>query len=310
MAKNIITIGIHIPGGKTEYTPLKSKLSLLDYDIAIFDPKFKMSYRYYKSFQGKDWLNDSNSFELKEHLEHWRREILEAVNAGKTVILFLNELEEVYVATGDESHSGTGKNRQTTKHLDILANYALVPSGLKVLNSKGKAMRLHENDNLLSVYWSEMRELSEYRVLIGGENVRPLIKTKAGDKVVGAYQRYKDAPGILIFLPYIDFDRKDFSTYSKETGEEYWTDKAIQAAQKFISNVIKIDKSSRENTEVSIAPTWTNEEAYSLPKEQKIHDALLKLEAKLESIQKEKESKQQELSKEASFKRLLYEKGH
>lgn len=307
MAKSIITIGIDIPSDKTKYTPLKSKLSLLDYDIAIFDPTIRGSYEYPKEYLGKPWLDDYDSFQLKEHLEHWRREILDAVRAGKTVIILLNELEDVYVATGKVSHSGTGRNRQTTTHLEILSNYALVPSGLDVCNSNGKSMRLHEKDSLLTAYWSEMCSLSEYRVLINGDTVRPLVKTKTGNRTVGAYRRYKDASGSLILLPYINFDRKEF--FKKKKDETYWSDKAIQAGQKFISCIIGIDKSVRENTEFSIAPEWTKLEEYTLPKEQEIQEDLLKLEAKLESIQKKKESKQQELSEESSLKRLLYEKG-
>jgi hypothetical protein len=309
MKKSIITVGLEIPGGTAKAIPLNSKLSLLDYDIAIFNPCIGQFCGYYEEYLGKPCLNDSNSFQLKEHLEHWRREILEAVKAGKTVFLLLNELEEVYVATGRETYSGTGKNTRTTRHVDIQTNYAIVPGGIAVVNTKGQSMRLCGSQSPIDAYWSDVSPLSEYRVLLSGDGVRPLVMTKTGEKTVGAYLRYKNASGALVLLPYVDFERKEFDEYRKEDKKHYWTEKALQSGLRFVSGIVGIDKALREKTEVSPAPEWTALEQFSLPKEQRIREDLLKLEERIESIQKDKEAKKQELSEEVAFKRLLYEKG-
>lgn len=309
MARSIIAVGLEIPGDKTKYTSLSSKLSLLDYDIAVFNPYIGEFYGYGEDYLGKPCLSDSNSFQLKEHLEHWRREILEAVKAGKSIFLLLNALQEVYVATGEKTYSGTGKNRQTTRHVTIQTNYALVPGSIDVVNTKGESMQLSGRDNLIDAYWSEMSSISEYRVLVSGAGVRPLVKTKTGDKIVGAYLRYKNAPGILILLPFIDFEREEFAEYREEEKTFYWTEAAIQAGLRFVSGLVAVDKAVRENTDISPAPEWTELEQYILPRERGIREELLKLETKIESIQKQKEEKQQSLSDEVALKRLLYEKG-
>ncbi|MDY0282079.1 MAG: hypothetical protein RBR35_16125 [Salinivirgaceae bacterium] len=67
-------------------------------------------------FQGKLSLSDSNSFRLKESCEHWRREIRQAYETGKTVIVFLTTLEEVYVDTGQRSYSGHIGAGETARH--------------------------------------------------------------------------------------------------------------------------------------------------------------------------------------------------
>ena len=108
---------------------------------------------------------------------------------GKTVFVLLGELEEVYVATGEKTYSGTGKNRQTTRHVTGQNNYALVPGTIEIVNAKGESMQLGGRDNFIDAYWSEMSAVSEYRVLVAGDGVRPLVKTKTGDKIVGAYLR-------------------------------------------------------------------------------------------------------------------------
>jgi len=309
MARSIVSVGFEIPGGKAKYTSLSSKLSLLDYDIAVFNPGIGEFYGYGEQYLGKPCLSDSGSFQLKETLEHWRREILEAVKAGKTVFLLLNELEEVYVATGEKTYAGTGRNRQTTRHVVPQTNYALVPGTIEIVNAKGESMQLSGRDNLIAVYWKEMDAMSEYRVLVSGAGVRPLVKTKTGDKMVGACLRYKNATGMLILLPFIDFQRDEFSEYREEEKTFYWTEKAIQAGSRFVSGLVGIDKAVHESTDTSPAPEWVESERYVLPAESDIREELLKLETKIESIQKQKEEKEQALSGETALKRLLYEKG-
>jgi hypothetical protein len=307
MARSIIAVGFEIPGDQAKYASLHSKLSLLDYDIAVFNPVIREFHLYSEEYLGKPCLSDTNSFQLREHLEHWRREILEAIRAGKTVFLLLNTLQEVYIATGEKTYSGTGRNRQTTRHVTIHKNYALVPGIIEIVNTNGESMQLSGRDNLLDAYWSEMSAMSEYRVLVSGDGVRPLVKTKTGNKIVGAYLRYKNASGILILLPFVNFEREGFAEYKEESM--CWSEVAIQAGLKFKSALVAIDKTVHESNDISPPPGWAESARYALPKEREIREELLKLETKAESIQKRKEEKQQRLLEEIALKRLLYEKG-
>ena len=309
MAKSIITVGLEIPGVKTKYASLNSKLSLLDFDISVFNPSIYSYYGYEKEYMGKPALNDSESFKLKEDLKHWRREILEAVKAGKTVFLLLNDLEEVFVATGKVSYTGTGRNRRGTRHVDLHSNYSIIPGGIDVVASKGKSMKLHGSNNILSTYWSELSELSEYRVLISGDGVKPLIITRTGEKIVGSRLMYENAPGSLFLLPYINFERDKFAEFDKEKEKDYWTKEAVQFGNRLLSAIVGVDKAAREDSQISVAPDWVDSELYMLPAEKQIQSELLLIETKLEAIQKEKEIKQQLLLEETVLKRLLYEKG-
>ena len=309
MPKKIIVIGTSLPHDAVKYEAIHSQVSLLDYDISVFNPDISSFYGYRTDYYlAKPSLDDTNSFKLQEQLSHWRREILGAVRAGKTVFLLLNELQDVYVATGDKSFSGTGRNRQVTRHVTGYSNYALIPGGIDVVNSKGTSMKLCGHDNILTTYWAELESVSEYRVFISGEGIRPLIVTKTGDKTVGAYLKYKDAYGTLFLLPYIDFDREDF-TRTTRAGNEYWTDKANQIGKKFISAIVGVDDSLKEGREFTPVPDWVTQDRFVLAKERHIRNKLLTLETKIDSIQKEKEQLQQALVTEMEIKGLLYEKG-
>jgi len=308
MLKKIIIVGMGLPLDEVEFQSIYSQVSLLDYDISVFNPDIRSLYRYHEEYLGKPCLNDTDSFKLQEQLAHWKREILGAIRAGKTVFLLLNKLQEVYVATGQKTYSGTGRNRQTTRHVTNVSNYSLIPGGINVVNSKGTLMKLSGSSNPLATYWSEVGHLSEFCVLVTGEGVRPLVVTSTGDKIVGAYLKYKDANGTLILLPYIDFDRADF-TRTTRSGNEVWTDNGIQASKRFISAILGVDSTLKENLEYTPAPDWVANQEYVLLKEQQISDELLTLETKIDSIQKQKEQLQQALAEETELKRLLYEKG-
>lgn len=285
MPKNILAIGVDIPGEQTTYTNMKSKLSLLDYDISIFNPALYEFYGYScDDYLGKRCLPDSDSFQLREHIEHWRREILESIKAGKTVFIILNEKVELYVATGEKTYSGTGRNRQTTRHVALTDNYQLIPGVIEFLNSNGTSMKLSANNNILASYWAAMGVESEFKVLVSGTGVKPLITTKTGEKAVGAIIRYKNSNGALVLLPFVNFNREKF-TYEKE-DEIYWTDEAVKFGKRFISGIVGVDKVLRQEGELTPVPNWVSQNQYILPKEQKIREKLLTLETKLESLQK------------------------
>ena len=122
MSKKIAAVGVNIPGDDSAYISFLSKNSLLDYDISVFDPNIEFFYEYRENYRGKPCLDDSNSFRLKEILEHWGQEILGAIKAVKTVFVLLNSLQEVHVATGEVTYSGTGRNQKGTRHVDILSH--------------------------------------------------------------------------------------------------------------------------------------------------------------------------------------------
>ena len=284
--------------------------SLLDFDIIIIDPAIDDFYGYsYDNYQGRPCLDDTNSFRLKEHIEHWRREILEAIKAGKNVFLYLNEEEEVFIATGQKSYSGTGRNRQTTRHVGLASNYQIIPGGIETTNSNGSSMVLSGKNNELAPYWKELGQVSEFRVLLDREGLRPTIQTKNGAKTVGARLRYKNADGNLFLMPYISFSDEKYTYENEEQDELYWSEEACTLGNKIISAICALDKSIRTTGEVSAIPDWVSQDKYLLPKEEKIRDKLVVVENKIENLQRQKEKHEQEIADESVLKRLIYENG-
>lgn len=168
MSKTILTIGFELASEVTHYEPFDSKASLLDWDIILFKPEIEPSWKYYaEEYQGKPCLSDTSSFAFKEACEHWRREIKQAVETGKTVIVFLPQLEEVFVATGEKQYSGTGRNARTNRFVTLHSNYNALPLTLRVTDGSGSAIKLSSRGGeIVAPYWKEFGSLIDKKEVI------------------------------------------------------------------------------------------------------------------------------------------------
>jgi len=307
--KRILTVGVELASTDAQYASIRSKTSLLDWDIVLFKPQindFIGSYSDY--FQGKPSLSNSVSFQLKECCEHWRREIKQAVESGKTVIAFLPALEEVYVDSGQRSYSGTGRNQRTTRHVADYNNYQAIPATLSPVTSTGNAMKLSvRGAEVLAPYWTEFEGVSHYQVILTDSKVPACVVTRTGDKAVGALYRSRSSSGTLLLLPDIDFYPDNFL---KEKGDKQtWTAAANQFAGRMVSTVVALDKALRAQGEITPEPAWASEDRFALGAESTLRVQLLEAEREVEKAQKNKERIAEELRSAGAFRALLYEKG-
>lgn len=308
--RKIAFFGIDIPGNEELTLPLLSKTSIIDYDISVFQFNFSQFYSYTReTYLGKPCLNDDCSFRLKEQIHHWRREILEALRVGKTIFVFLNDLQEFYVSTGEKTFSGTGRNQKTTLVVESINNLACIPGGLSYREAKGKSMRLKGPNSAISSYWATFSENSEFRMIIDGKISNPLVFPKSGNSPVGASIKYKDSNGILFLMPFLDFNQDSFS-YEKE-DEYYWTDEAIDYGNRFVSNIFNIDEQIKKSDISTPIPEWLiDDRRYRLEEENKISEKLLKTGRKIQKLELEKEALETQLKKEVNIKGLVFEKGN
>lgn len=326
--KAIASVCCRIPGGLSEYIDFDSKASLLDWDIILFSPDITAYINSsYSTYQGKSQLNDDRSFHLKEAAGHWKRELSEAVRAGKTIFVLMSGLREVYVDTGKRTYSGSGRNQQTTTLVTGFNNYEAIPVEMSVTASEGKRMKPTRQGELLVNYWKEFGNHSEYKVSISGKIGVPLLQTTTGGKTVSAMLRGAETGGALILLPYLDLQVDEFFDQSDKDSEvgaepglddEYedgetdvvWTEQATKFGQSFLNCLLAIDKALRESSSVTPMPAWANAPLYVLPAEAGLREELLKVENILEELSSKKEDLKTRILQEGSLRRLLYEKGN
>ena len=309
--KRILTIGCSLADEETECCEFDSDISLLDWDIILFRPDInEYIYSAESIFEGKPCLSDNESFRLKAQSEHWRREIKSAVGHGKLVIVFLSELQNISIANGEKRFSGTGRNQKVTRIVIPYDNYQTIPIELSPLISKGKEIKLAaKNSELISSYWEEFSNESSYKVIIEGE-FTPCLVTKHGEKPVGVVLRSKHSSGSLLCLPNLDFYPDSFFIGKEdEENEGDWSEEAKKFASRFIKCIVSLDKSLRSQGELTPEPGWAKATVYKLNQENLATQKLLKIEEKLERIQSDKESIQEELKDLERLRHLLFEKG-
>ncbi len=283
-------------------------MSLLDWDIILFKPIISDYSGYGDFYQGKRSLSDSLSFILKENCEHWRREIKQAVETGKTVLVYLPEVDEVFVDTGQRSYSATDRNQRTTRHVAAYSNYQAIPAEISPVIATGTSMKLAaKGAEALAPYWAEFEAVSKYHVLLTSPNVPACIVTKTGDKAVGAIYRSKASSGSLLLLPDIDFYADAFV---KAKGEKQtWTPAAGQFAGRMIAAIVALDKALRVAGEVTPEPAWASDRQFTLPSESALRVDLLEAEREVERAQKHKEKLSEDLVAAGAYRSLLFEKG-
>ncbi len=307
-ARRILTIGLELASPDAQYARFDSKMSLLDWDIILFKPLISDFSGYGEFYKGKRSLSDSLSFHLKECCAHWRREIKQAVETGKTVLVYLPALDEVFVDTGERSYSGTGRNQRTTRHVAEYSNYQTIPAELTPVTATGSSMKLSaKGAELLAPYWAEFENVSQYHVILTNPKVPACVVTRTGDKTVGAIYRSKASAGSLLLLPDIEFCADGFV---KAKGEKQtWTPAATQFAGRMISTIVALDKALRASGEVTPEPTWATDQQFALPAESALRVQLLEAEREVEEAQKRKERLSEELVAAGGLRSLLFEKG-
>lgn len=309
MAKKILTVEFELAVADATYAQFRSKMSLLDWDIILISPRIsQFLHNYYETYQGKPCLSDTASFEAKECCEHWRREIKQAVDTGKTVIVFLPSLFEVYVDTGQRSYSGTGRNQKTTRHVELLTNYQAIPASVEPVAAKGSAMKLaSKGADVLAPFWSEFGEKFTYEVTLNAQAVPACVVTRSGEKPVGAIYRSKTSSGTLLLLPDINFEHPSFT---KARGEsQYWTEAGKRFGGSFVSAIVNLDKALKSSSEVTPEPSWATQPTFALEVEAALKVQLLEAERQVELAQKRKEKAMEALATAGEIRALLYEKG-
>lgn len=303
MKKQIFTIGCTFPGKEENTYDFKSNQSLMDADLVLFQPSIP-GYDYENStYRGKKSYGDSASFEYKEQVKHWRKELKHFIASGKTVFIILCSKKEFYLKTGETSFSGTGKNQSKTSYVELNNNYGFLPIKIgNITPASGSHIELGKN-NLFKNFFKYFNKNLQYKVYIDGINDGETIFTgKDKTKALGCI--HKIGNGNLVTLPYLDYDEDKFTT---KDGKN-WTPKGIEFGDILFGQLLKIDKDLNQVSDKTPPPEWILQKKFSTKKEQEIRDKITKKTAEIDKAKQEKEKLTTSLSQEEELKDLLFEK--
>lgn len=306
--KTIFTVGFQLPTKDIfQYKSFHSNASLLDADIVFFQPNMSYELDYPSQYNGKPNISDKSSVECVASIKHWNTEIKTAFESGKTIFIFINTPEDVFVNT-HYSLSGTGRSQRQTRNVSEINSFAMLPISFKDKKiAKGKNIKFTQDGIFLKSYWETVKDFCDYELYFEHDSAKPLIVTKSGDKTVGAMMT-NEKGGVMLLLPPINLP-KDFTGIHTDGKTSIWTEKAIQFGKLLLNQIIAIDKSLKHSTQETPMPEWISEAQFQLDIEQKYLSEIEKFQNQLISIQEKIEAKRSELEKHTLSKKLLYENG-
>ena len=312
--KTVLTVGCEIPGGFGEQVGFLSKASLLDGDFVLLQPTIRPDLAS-ESHQGKPLYSESSSVRIQEAVAHWKKELTDALKAGKTVFLLLGEVEQALAYTGQETIAGTGRDRQVTKTVASVSNYDMLPLSMKFVESKGTLMSLFPGESLLNEYWRRFGHESSYQVYLTGSALsKPLVTVRGTERVVGGISRH-DNDGALVFLPWIDFCREEFFTEELEAYEDededelVWTNEAKAWGKAFCDALESLHKAIRNQAAGTPVPQWVHSEKFRTVKETVLTDKLDHVQREILNLKEQQNELEAKVKDVGSLKALLYEQG-
>ena len=298
MAKaEIMSVGERIPGDVAEYVPFNSSRSLLDADIILFEPRLDYDTDALGStYQGKPSLSArSHSVQTRAAIKHWRSELKHAIEAGKTIFIFLPAPEEVYANTGTQEFSGTGRNQKVIRHVGPVNNYEALPiTFFKLTPVTGTKIKLTSEGNLLATYWKAMADYSIYEVRYEIEKSTPLMLTQDGNHCVASLLRGKN--GNVVVLPMLVYDEGEFQDWINQYSYK-WTKEAIKWGKSLITCLVEIHRALRSTAGRTPAPGWSKSDVYTIQTEIQILKHISKIDTATLKLAEERRELSQELDR-------------
>lgn len=234
----IFSVGRDLLGSEADYVSINSNASLLDADLVVFWPVIDEFKAYAEEYAGKTCLTATRSAEFKEAMAHWRKETREALRAGKHIVVFATDWEQVYFYTGQKQVSGTGRSQSTTHVVAPTTNYEWLPLDVgKVIPANGRSMSLTRGAEFMAPYWKAVGADSEYRVYLEDPKGTAVLTTKSGQRVVGLLARGAAGEGALLLIPPLVFDE---DALTNEDGN--WNEKGVQLGRRVFAAFVGVAK--------------------------------------------------------------------
>ncbi len=290
MAKHhILSVNFDFPGDEAEYVDFGSNQSLLDADIVVFQPSLgEVKSTYVQN--GLPLWTDTDSRYIRQKLRHWREELLAAYRVGKTIFIIL-----VTPETGLYWDS------------EVLSSYDALPFSITTKSVSGRQITPTKDIGFLSSYWEQFGNEMHYQTSIEGPFTNTLLKTKVGERIVGAAIRHNQAAFILV--PPIVYDKVANATYYKNGKVDSWTQGGVQLGKRLSGALVAVAKALRSEGEATPPPEWTANATYQMPEEPALQGKIQEAAAEVERLQAEKARLEGELDAVGGLRRLLYEQG-
>jgi hypothetical protein len=283
-----VTLGFSLEHPEIASTPFRSTQTLLDYDTVIWDPDWLLEEYSLSSespFQGLPLLNENDSALIKDEFRRRKREMVDLLSLGGTIIIFLSCTQKIYAYTGKKEHSGSGLSRQTTTIVDYFDLLSAFPVSVKLVEAAGSKMDFRGSEPF-GTLWRSQKNSFAYQAYMEQSPGQPQVFVRRTDRPVATVIPVEK--GHVVLLP--DFEYPEDDDQHGEFEEKLGTD------------LLEFAAALRGNRAVT-QPEWTKN--CQLPDETEAAVAVTKADKAVERALRKRESATRALSELEQRKTLF-----
>lgn len=292
---------------RVDSTHYGSSWTLLDYDIAIWHPTSLLNnykgtglYDTETTFQGLPSLSDDSSAELLRDTTRRRAEMAQFLDLGRTLIIFVPPPQPFFCGTGKKEHSGTGKNRRTTRIVDEMDLEQLAfPFDIKLTRAAGAKMRLVGGEPFAS-FWRTHRERFYYEAHMELES-DAVVVIEGTEYPVASVARVEKG-GLVLLLPQLDLAEAPFMDDDSEAAVASEKKRSKVEAQ-LLDGLFDLVAAYQKTSGDFSMPEWAGQVV--LPQEQDALDGVSKTQGQLAKLEKKLTTQRAALSTIQERKLLL-----
>ena len=272
-----------------------SDVSVFDYDAVIWDPQASLGgYTYYEGqYKNLPSLSESTSVSIQADASRRRKEFLEFLNAGRSLVVVVRPPVACYVDTGQRTYSGTGRNRVTTTHVEHFDLWKALPVA-EVEFERASGSRIEAvGDGPIASLLKKYKAFLSYSAVMKGAPGSVVGKVAGTERVISSVLKTK-AGGSLVMLPAIDFSMDG----EEDDDDLSWADQAPEFQDDLIAALLQLNAGA-----VNTRPAWA--ERYATEAQEKLRDGVIAQQRKVESA-RTRLTKLQSQKKEAEARDQLF----
>lgn len=206
--------------------------SVFDFDAAIWDPAETLS-EYIKwnssMYQGRPLLSGSLSVQVIEDVKRRKREFVEYINSGRTLVAMARPPQTCYVDSGQRKYSGTGKNQVETIVVTPLDLNAALPFTIKLERAGGTRIQF-DGDSPIVRLLRKYSHLLRYQAVIT-ETPGTTVAHVAGTQRVVSTICKTQGGGYVVMLPAIYFERDEETNELSNSDASDFQDDLLDAIE-------------------------------------------------------------------------------
>jgi hypothetical protein len=277
-------------GGDTTRASFASDISVFDYDVVIWDPEASCnSYTSYaETYRGCPCLSDDASVRIQADASRRRGEFKEFVEAGRSLVVIARPPQTCYVATGEKTYSGTGRNRATTRMVNLFDLLSAVPVADPRLRI-GRGDRVEVvGDGPIQTFLRAHKDLLSYSAIIEEPPGLVLARVTGTDRAVSSLLVRKSG-GQLLLLPSLLLESEAEENEDEDAEDsDGWIPEA-PAVQEALLSALSESNGGREISR----PLWA--ERYETAEQKKLRVEAVKQQTRVEDARTKLASTQQKL---------------